>query len=45
MCWKYYDSYNQRHVEKDLKDTLFKRVMKIKLSKLQNIKNINWAYK
>ena len=39
MCWKYYDSYNQRHVEKDLKDTLFKRVMKIKLSKLQNIKN------
>ena len=39
MWWKFYDSYNQRHVEKDLKDALFKRVMKIKLSKLQNIKN------
>ncbi len=39
MCWKYYDSYNQRYVEKELKDTLFERVMKIKLSKLQNIKN------
>lgn len=39
MWWKYYDSYNQRYVEKDLKDALFERVMKIKLSKLQNIKN------
>ena len=39
MWWKYYDSYNQRYVEKELKDSLFERTMKIKLSKLQNIKN------
>ncbi len=39
MCWKYYDSYNQRSVEKELKDKVFERVMKIKLSKLQKIKN------
>lgn len=39
IWWKYYDSYNQRYVEKELKDSLFERSMKIKLSKLQNIKN------
>lgn len=39
MWWKFYDSYNQRYVEKELKDALFERIMKIKLSKLQNIKN------
>ena len=39
LWWKYYDSYNQRYVEKELKDKLFERAMKIKLGKLQNIKN------
>lgn len=37
--WKYYETYNSRAIEKDLKDRLFERVMKIKMGKLQNIKN------
>lgn len=37
--WKYYVCYANRGMEKELKNQLFDRFLKIKLSKLQNIKN------
>lgn len=37
--WKFYDTYIPRSVEKELKNKLFAQIMKIKLGKIQNIKN------
>ncbi len=39
MGWKYYEVYINRGFEKDVKNKLFERVLRIKLSNLQNIKN------
>lgn len=39
MGWKYYEVYINRAFEKDVKNKLFERVLRIKLSNLQNIKN------
>ncbi len=39
VSWKYYEGYISRGFEKDIKDKMFERFLKIKLGKLQQIKN------
>lgn len=39
LIWKYYEIYINRRFEKDLKNKLFERFLKIKIGKIQNIKN------
>lgn len=39
LIWKYYEAYIVRIFEKDIKDKLFERFLKIKMEKTQNIKN------
>lgn len=39
LVWKYYEVYINRAFEKELKNKLFKRFLKIKIDKIQNIKN------
>lgn len=39
LIWKYYEGYIVRGFEKEVKDKLFERFLKIKMEKIQNIKN------
>lgn len=39
MIWKYFETYIARAIEKDLKNKLYEKIMKIRLAKLQEIKN------
>ncbi len=39
LIWKYYETYINRGIEKNIKDKLFERFQKIKIAKLQKIKN------
>ena len=39
IIWKYFETYINRAVERDLKTNLFERFLKLKLKDIQNIKN------
>lgn len=39
LIWKYYEGYIVRGFEKNVKDKVFERFLKIKMEKIQNIKN------
>ncbi len=39
VIWKYFETYINRAVERDLKTNLFERFLKLKLKDIQNIKN------
>lgn len=39
VIWKYFDTYIPRALERDLKDDMFKHLMKLKLNDIQGIKN------
>lgn len=39
VAWKYYETYISRGFEKDIKEKLFERFLKLKVKEIQNIKN------
>lgn len=39
VAWKYYETYISRGIEKDIKEKLFERFLKLKVKEIQNIKN------